>query len=84
MCLFVLSRVTPTSLLTDRQMIWIDNKMPLYIFIEVDFFVMVLTLVPSVLLGLEIGILIGIAVNLMALLYFSARPSVQTKIEQVQ
>ncbi|XP_032676541.1 sodium-independent sulfate anion transporter-like isoform X4 [Odontomachus brunneus] len=50
---------------------------------KVDFFVMVLTLVPSVFLGLEIGILIGIVVNLMALLYFSARPSVQTQIEQI-
>lgn len=56
----------------------------LHTFIEVDFCVMVLTLVPSVFLGLEIGILIGIVVNLMALLYFSARPSVQTQIEQVQ
>ncbi|XP_024878020.1 sodium-independent sulfate anion transporter-like, partial [Temnothorax curvispinosus] len=51
---------------------------------KTDFFVMMLTLVPSVFLGLEYGILIGIVVNLAALLYFTARPSVQTKIEQIE
>ncbi|XP_011633704.1 sodium-independent sulfate anion transporter-like isoform X1 [Pogonomyrmex barbatus] len=51
---------------------------------KIDFFVMLLTLVPCVFLGLEYGILIGIVVNLIALLYFSARPSVQTKIEQIE
>ncbi|XP_077278006.1 sodium-independent sulfate anion transporter isoform X2 [Temnothorax americanus] len=51
---------------------------------KTDFFVTVLTLVPSVFLGLEYGILIGIVVNLAALLYFTARPSVQTKIEQIE
>lgn len=51
---------------------------------KIDFGVMLLTLLPSVFLGLEYGILIGIVVNLVALLYFSARPSVQTKIEQIE
>jgi MFS superfamily sulfate permease-like transporter len=44
---------------------------------------MLLTLVPGVFLGLEAGILMGIVINLMTLLYFSARPSIRTKIEQV-
>lgn len=51
---------------------------------KVDFCVMMLTLIPCVFLGLEYGILIGIVVNLIALLYFSAKPSVQTKIEQIE
>ncbi|XP_011881298.1 PREDICTED: sodium-independent sulfate anion transporter-like [Vollenhovia emeryi] len=51
---------------------------------KIDFGVMMLTLVPCVFLGLEYGILIGIVVNLVALLYFSARPSVRTKIEQIE
>lgn len=51
---------------------------------KVDFFVMLLTLVPCVFLGLEAGILIGIVINLIALLYFSARPSIRTKIEQIE
>lgn len=62
-----------------------DYNMEVFVnFLEIDFFVMMLTLVPCVFLGLEYGILIGIVVNLTALLYFSARPSIQTKIEQVQ
>lgn len=55
----------------------------MHIFIEIDFFVMMLTLIPCVFLGLEYGILIGIVVNLVALLYYSARPSIEMKIEQV-
>ncbi|XP_036149375.1 sodium-independent sulfate anion transporter-like isoform X2 [Monomorium pharaonis] len=51
---------------------------------KIDFFVMMLTLLPCVFLGLEYGILIGIVVNLIALLYFSARPNIQTKIEQIE
>lgn len=42
-----------------------------------------LTLVPCVFFGLEVGVLIGIGINFITLLYFSARPSVSTKIEQV-
>ncbi|XP_050454743.1 sodium-independent sulfate anion transporter-like isoform X2 [Cataglyphis hispanica] len=51
---------------------------------KIDFFVMVLTLVPCVFLGLEYGILIGIVVNLITLLYYSARPSIEMKIEQME
>lgn len=51
---------------------------------KVDFFVMMLTLVPCISLGLELGILIGIIVNFIALLYFAARPSIQTKFEQIE
>lgn len=48
-----------------------------YVFlIELDFLAMVVTLVTSVFLGLEIGVMIGIVLNLATLLYFSARPSV--------
>ncbi|XP_015188837.1 PREDICTED: sodium-independent sulfate anion transporter-like [Polistes dominula] len=49
---------------------------------KIDFCVMVLTLLPCIFLGLELGIAIGIVLNLMTLLYFSARPSVETKLEQ--
>lgn len=51
---------------------------------KIDFFVMMLTLVPCVFLGLEYGILIGIVVNLISLLYYSARPSIEMKIEQIE
>ncbi|XP_020300305.1 sodium-independent sulfate anion transporter-like isoform X2 [Pseudomyrmex gracilis] len=51
---------------------------------KVDFIVMILTLFPCVFLGLEYGILIGILVNFVALLYFSAKPCIQTKIEQIE
>ncbi|KAL0105639.1 hypothetical protein PUN28_015852 [Cardiocondyla obscurior] len=51
---------------------------------KIDFCVMMVTLIPCVFLGLEYGILIGIVINLAALLYFSARPSIQTKIEQIE
>ncbi|XP_012230945.1 sodium-independent sulfate anion transporter-like [Linepithema humile] len=51
---------------------------------KVDFIVMMFTLVPCVFLGLEYGILIGIIVNFIALLYCSARPSIRTKIEQIE
>ncbi|XP_025270448.1 sodium-independent sulfate anion transporter isoform X1 [Camponotus floridanus] len=50
---------------------------------KIDFFVMMLTLIPCVFLGLEYGILIGIVVNLIALLYYSARPIIEMKIEQI-
>ncbi|KYQ56810.1 Sodium-independent sulfate anion transporter [Trachymyrmex zeteki] len=51
---------------------------------KIDFFVMNLTLVIGVFLGLEYGILIGIVANFVILLYFSAHPSIQTKIEQIE
>lgn len=50
---------------------------------EIDFFLMLITLLFCVFLKLEWGIIIGISLNLAILLYFSARPSVQTEIEQV-
>ncbi|XP_029178689.1 sodium-independent sulfate anion transporter-like [Nylanderia fulva] len=51
---------------------------------KIDFFVMLLTLVPCVFLSLEYGILIGIVVNLICLLYYSARPSINMNIEQIE
>ncbi|KAG5307986.1 S2611 protein, partial [Acromyrmex insinuator] len=51
---------------------------------KIDFFVMNLTLIKGVFLGLEYGIIIGIVANLVVLLYFSAHPSIQTKIEQIE
>ncbi|KYN11830.1 Sodium-independent sulfate anion transporter [Trachymyrmex cornetzi] len=51
---------------------------------KIDFFVMKLTLVKGIFLGLEYGILIGIVANLVVLLYFSTHPSIQTKIEQIE
>ncbi|XP_033319882.1 sodium-independent sulfate anion transporter-like isoform X1 [Bombus bifarius] len=50
---------------------------------KIDFFLMLITLLFCVFLKLEWGIIIGISLNLAILLYFSARPSVQTEIEQV-
>ncbi|XP_053982648.1 sodium-independent sulfate anion transporter-like [Hylaeus volcanicus] len=49
---------------------------------KVDFFLMVITLLFCVFLKLEWGIIIGIGLNLLLLLIFSARPSVKTAIEQ--
>lgn len=53
-------------------------------FSEIDFLLMLVTLLFCVFLKLEWGIMIGIALNLVILLYFSARPSVRTEIEQVR
>ncbi|XP_012285866.1 sodium-independent sulfate anion transporter isoform X2 [Orussus abietinus] len=50
---------------------------------KTDFLVMSITLLSCVFLGLEMGIGIGIAMNLALLLYFSARPSIVMKVEQV-
>ena len=58
--------------------IWI-----LILFSGTDFFVMIITLLFSVFLSLEIGIFIGIALNLLFLLYFSARPIITTNIVNV-
>lgn len=44
---------------------------------------MLITLTTCVFLGLEIGVMIGIVVNLGALLYFSARPSVDIVFTEV-
>ncbi|XP_047363909.1 sodium-independent sulfate anion transporter-like [Vespa velutina] len=49
---------------------------------KIDFVIMILTFLPCLFLGLELGIAIGVVCNLATLLYFSARPSVETKIEQ--
>ncbi|KAL2711530.1 sodium-independent sulfate anion transporter [Vespula squamosa] len=49
---------------------------------KIDFAVMILTFLSCIFLGLELGIAIGIVCNLTILLYFSARPSVKTNIEQ--
>ena len=51
---------------------------------KIDLFLMLITLLFCVFLKLEWGIIIGIVLNLAILLYFSARPSVQTEIEQVE
>lgn len=50
---------------------------------EVDFVLMLITLLFCVFLKLEWGIIIGIILNIAMLLYFSARPSVHTEIRQV-
>ncbi|XP_051175404.1 sodium-independent sulfate anion transporter-like [Leptopilina boulardi] len=42
-----------------------------------DFLVMIITLLSSIIFGLEIGILSGLAMNLLHLLYFMARPSIE-------
>lgn len=49
-----------------------------------DFLLMLITLLFCVFLKLEWGIIIGIGLNLLFLLYYSARPSINTKIEQVE
>ncbi|KZC08897.1 Sodium-independent sulfate anion transporter, partial [Dufourea novaeangliae] len=50
---------------------------------KIDFLLMMITLLFCVFLKLEWGIIIGIIVNLLILLYFSARPSIETVIQQV-
>ncbi|XP_066584425.1 sodium-independent sulfate anion transporter-like isoform X2 [Prorops nasuta] len=49
---------------------------------KIDFFVELITLIACVFLGLEVGIAIGIALSLLSLLYFTARPAVETNVEQ--
>nr|XP_050862141.1 sodium-independent sulfate anion transporter-like isoform X1 [Vespula vulgaris] len=49
---------------------------------KVDFVVMIVTFLSCIFLGLELGIAIGIVSNLVTLLYFSAKPSFETRIEQ--
>ncbi|KAG7212725.1 hypothetical protein KM043_012992 [Ampulex compressa] len=51
---------------------------------KIDFFVMLITLLCCVFAGLELGIIIGVILNLFTLLYFSARPSVESKVEQME
>ncbi|XP_017787416.1 PREDICTED: sodium-independent sulfate anion transporter-like [Habropoda laboriosa] len=51
---------------------------------KIDFFLMLITLLFCVFLKLEWGIIIGIILNLVVLLYFSARPPVYTEIEQLE
>lgn len=51
---------------------------------KIDFLLMLITLLFCVFYKLEWGIIIGIVLNLLILLYFSARPSVHTEIEQVR
>lgn len=43
---------------------------------KTDFLIMATTLLSSIIFGLEIGILTGVTVNLMNLLYFTAKPSI--------
>ncbi|XP_043262811.1 sodium-independent sulfate anion transporter-like [Colletes gigas] len=50
---------------------------------KTDFLLMIITLLFCVFLKLEWGIIIGIGLNLLLLLYFSTRPSVDTATEQV-
>ncbi|KAK2581384.1 hypothetical protein KPH14_005068 [Odynerus spinipes] len=50
---------------------------------KIDFLIMLLTLLPCVFLGLELGIAIGIVLNLISLLFFAARPSIETRMEQI-
>ncbi|XP_076652145.1 sodium-independent sulfate anion transporter [Halictus rubicundus] len=51
---------------------------------KIDFLLMMITLLFCVFLKLEWGIIIGIIVNILMLLYFSARPSVHTEIQEVE
>ncbi|XP_031771541.1 sodium-independent sulfate anion transporter-like isoform X4 [Apis florea] len=51
---------------------------------KIDFLLMLITLLFCVFYKLEWGIIIGIVLNLLILLYFSARPSVHTEIEQTE
>ncbi|KAG6803091.1 sodium-independent sulfate anion transporter isoform X1 [Apis mellifera caucasica] len=51
---------------------------------KIDFLLMLITLLFCVFYKLEWGIIIGIVLNLLILLYFSARPSVHTEIEQIE
>ncbi|XP_076378212.1 sodium-independent sulfate anion transporter isoform X3 [Megalopta genalis] len=51
---------------------------------KIDFLLMVVTLLFCVFLKLEWGIIIGIILNILMLLYFSARPSIQTEIQQAE
>ncbi|XP_048516226.1 sodium-independent sulfate anion transporter-like isoform X1 [Athalia rosae] len=51
---------------------------------KVDLAVLVATFVSCVFLGVELGIFIGILLNLIPLFYYSARPSVQMRIEQIE
>ncbi|XP_078043152.1 sodium-independent sulfate anion transporter isoform X1 [Augochlora pura] len=51
---------------------------------KIDFVLMMVTLLFCVFLKLEWGIIIGIILNILMLLYFSARPSIQTEIQQVE
>ncbi|XP_076235695.1 sodium-independent sulfate anion transporter [Calliopsis andreniformis] len=50
---------------------------------KLDFLLMLVTLLFCVFLKLEWGIIIGIILNLVLLLYFSATPSIETDIKQV-
>ncbi|XP_076459235.1 sodium-independent sulfate anion transporter-like isoform X2 [Babylonia areolata] len=47
-----------------------------------DFFIHLVTLVGSLCVGIEYGILIGIAVSLLLLLYPMARPQLKVKVQQ--
>ncbi|XP_026673660.1 sodium-independent sulfate anion transporter-like isoform X2 [Ceratina calcarata] len=51
---------------------------------KIDFFLMSITFLFCVFYKLEYGIVIGVALNLLVLLYFSARPAVKTEMEQIQ
>ncbi|XP_015601196.1 sodium-independent sulfate anion transporter isoform X2 [Cephus cinctus] len=49
-----------------------------------DFMIMSLTLLACVFLGLEFGIVIGILLSIIFLLFFSARPSIEIRVEQIE
>ncbi|XP_046420105.1 sodium-independent sulfate anion transporter-like [Neodiprion fabricii] len=51
---------------------------------KVDFAILIATLVACVFLGLELGIVIGIVLNLVPLFYYSARPEVEMRVEQIE
>ncbi|XP_015601198.2 sodium-independent sulfate anion transporter isoform X4 [Cephus cinctus] len=53
-------------------------------FTESDFMIMSLTLLACVFLGLEFGIVIGILLSIIFLLFFSARPSIEIRVEQIE
>ncbi|KAK0156783.1 hypothetical protein PV327_011626, partial [Microctonus hyperodae] len=49
---------------------------------KLDFLTMIVTLFTCVFLSLEFGIAIGVVLDLILLLYFSARPAVKITLEQ--
>jgi MFS superfamily sulfate permease-like transporter len=55
------------------------HNLTLNIISEVDLIPMAVTFIAGLVLGLDYGMLIGIGVNLMFILYNSARPKVQVR-----
>lgn len=52
---------------------------PVYIFLESDFFLAIVTFVSCLILPLEQGILVGIGINLIYILYHAARPKISVE-----